>query len=210
MRILAFGDSITQGFFDKDGGWVNRLREYFDSIKIQNNDLSQPTVFNMGISGDFTSSVLSRAENETKARKWPGEDFIFILAIGTNDTLYRGDEYESTPKQYREELNKIYQILKKYSQKFLLVGLFPVVDRLVQPLPVSETGKCYSTERMKSFDETLRNFCKDNSLPYVDIWQKFEEHPDLEELLFDGVHPNDKGHKLIFETIRPELEEMLE
>ncbi len=30
MHIIVFGDSIAQGFWDKKGGWVQRLREVFD------------------------------------------------------------------------------------------------------------------------------------------------------------------------------------
>lgn len=30
MRVLVFGDSITQGFWDTEGGWVERLRKYYD------------------------------------------------------------------------------------------------------------------------------------------------------------------------------------
>ena len=29
-RILIFGDSITYGAWDKEGGWVQRLRKFLD------------------------------------------------------------------------------------------------------------------------------------------------------------------------------------
>lgn len=209
MRVLVFGDSITQGFFDVEGGWVNRLRKHYDEILIQDNDDSQPTVFNLGVSGDFTRSILKRFENEVTARIWPGEEFVFVIATGTNDTLYRKDEHESEPEKYKVELAELVKIAKNYSDKILLVGLFPIVDRLLQPAPFSETGKCYSTDRMKLFDAALREFGEQNRLPYVDLWSEFEKQDNLEAVFYDGIHPNDKGHQMIYELLQPKLQELI-
>ena len=209
MRVLVFGDSIAQGFFDVEGGWVNYLRKYYDEILIRNNDISQPTVFNLAISGDFTRSVLKRFEDEVTARVWPGEEFVFIFAVGTNDTVYRGQEYESEPDIYKNELSELLNIAKKYSKEIMFVGLYPIIDRLLQPAPFSETGKSYSTERMHLFDKTLNNFCKKNKVAYVDLWREFTKQDNLETVFFDGIHPNDKGHKLIYEIVQPKLEELL-
>lgn len=209
MRVLVFGDSIAQGFFDNEGGWVNHLRKSYDEILIHNNDLSQPTIFNLSVSGDFTRSVLKRFENEVKARTWPGEAFVFIFAVGTNDTIYRDQDYESEPAIYEDQLLQLLNIAKKYSTKIMFVGLFPVIDKLLQPAPFSETGKSYSTERIQLFDKTLKNFCSNNSVECVDLWSEFIKQDNLEAVFFDGIHPNDEGHKLIYEIVRPKLEELL-
>lgn len=209
MRVLIFGDSIAQGFFDVEGGWVDRLRRHYDEILIRDNDVSQPTIFNLGISGDLTRSIVKRVENEIVARKFPGEEFAFIIATGTNDTVYRSDENESEPQQYKKELAEILEIAKKYSRQIMFVGLFPIVDKLLQPAPWSNTGKCYSTERMKLFDSTLKEFCSENNVPCVELWDVFEKQDNLETVLYDGIHPNSKGHELIYRTVQPKLQELL-
>jgi lysophospholipase L1-like esterase len=50
MRILVFGDSITQGFGDTEGGWVERLRHDYDveTIKDLRANTNYPTIFNLG------------------------------------------------------------------------------------------------------------------------------------------------------------------
>ena len=209
MRVLVFGDSIAQGFFDTEGGWVNYLRKHYDEILVRNHDLNQPTIFNLAVSGDFTHSVLARFENEVKARIWPGEEFAFIFAVGTNDTLYRERDNDSEPDIYNDQLSKLLSLAKNYSHKIMFIGLFPVVDKLLQPAPFSETGKSYSTERIKLFDITLKNFCAQNNVACVDLWKEFTEQNNLESLLFDGLHPNGEGHELIYQIVKPKLQELL-
>lgn len=207
MRVLIFGDSIAQGFYDRQGGWADRVRHYFDNKLIDTSDMSQPTVFNLGISGNTTKTLLKRLENEIVARIWPGEEFAFVLATGTNDSIYRPAGNHSEPDIYTKQLNELLAIAQKHSTKIVFVGLFPVVDKLVQPLPWSKSGKSYSTERVKLFDSALRDFCKTNNVPYIDLWNSFEKAPDLNALLFDGVHPNDAGHKLIADLVQPKVKE---
>jgi lysophospholipase L1-like esterase len=97
---------------------------------------------------------------------------------------------------------------KGYTNKILFVGLFPVIDELLQPFPWSTSGKCYSTERMKLFNDALVKFCMDNDLQMVDLWSAFESVSNMKSLFFDGIHPNDAGHQLIYETAKPKLKEL--
>ena len=61
--ILVCGDSISLGRGESPNiGWVGRLKEYFES-KDQYN-----SCFNLGISGDTSTDILTRFENEIKAR----------------------------------------------------------------------------------------------------------------------------------------------
>ena len=54
-HYLIFGDSITQGFNDLTGGWVQRLRE---SLTLDD------FVINLGVSGDTSDGLLARFEVE--------------------------------------------------------------------------------------------------------------------------------------------------
>lgn len=208
MRVLIFGDSIANGFYDSNGGWADRLRRYYLNQMVVDNNTDMPNVFNLGVSGDTTRNVLERFHDEVKARQWPDEDLLFVFAIGTNDTVYRDKEVQSTPETFRDELTTLLEAATKFSGKILFVSLFPVIDELLQPFPWSSSGKCYSTERMKLFNTTLEKFCADNGLPIVDLWSAFEEKADLKNLFFDGIHPNDTGHKIIFESVKAKLEDV--
>lgn len=208
MRVLVFGDSIAQGFYDEGGGWVNRLRWQYDKTAVDNNDLDQPTVFNLGVSGDRSEHVAARIESEIVARS-RSDDRVVVVAVGTNDSIYVGDKHESEPETYRQNLATILDIAKGHSSKVLFVGLLPVVDKLVQPCPWSAEGKSYSTERIKLFDQVLNDFCVENGVSLVSVWDDFESNPDKESLFFDGLHPNGTGHQLIADIVKPKLEELL-
>lgn len=208
MRVLIFGDSITQGFYDENGGWATRLVNQHLEQEVAGKS-NTPTLFNLGISGDTTQDLLNRFEAESSARIEKSSDNALIIAIGINDTIYRGNDVDCRPEEYRQKLSNLVDMARTYTNKLLFVSLFPVIDELLQPFPWSSSGKCYSTERMKLFNDTLIAFCKDNDLRLVDVWSEYEKHSDLKSLFFDGIHPNSKGHKLIADLVKPELEGVL-
>ena len=123
MRVLIFGDSITQGFWGSEGGWANRLRKAYDQKNIEAGNYDQPTIFNLGISGDTSKEILQRVENETKARLWPGQEIVFAFSIGVNDARLDGNKPFSAVEEYVGRLNKIVEIAKTFSSKIMFVGL---------------------------------------------------------------------------------------
>ncbi len=65
--ILVFGDSISYGAWDIEGGWVSRLRKFLDKKNLSEENFDCK-VYNLGISGDNSSGVLNRFEFETRQR----------------------------------------------------------------------------------------------------------------------------------------------
>ena len=63
--VLVYGDSTVQGFWDTEGGWVQRLRSYLDKKFLNNPDCYYP-LFNLGVSGDTSKDLLERFQGETK------------------------------------------------------------------------------------------------------------------------------------------------
>ena len=59
------------------------------------------------------------------------------------------------------------------------------------------------------FEESLRKFCIKNKLPQVQVFEKFQAAQKDQELLADGLHPNDAGHQLIASLVKPELDKLL-
>lgn len=211
MRVLVFGDSITQGFWDLEGGWVSRLRRYYDERQVKdlvNND--EPTIFNLGISGDVTLGVLKRLDHETEARKWrwPDEQFAFIFAIGVNDSAIDDGVENSNVNRYHEELKAMIDKARKFSNRILFIGLTPCEEEVVN----SRIGKDKSltNKRILEFDETLKNVCTEYKVSYLSIFKPLKNRMDEGRHLFDdGLHPNNEGHQLIFELVRPELDRLL-
>lgn len=205
MRVLIFGDSIAQGFWDIEGGWVSRIRKYYDQQMIDGIDNDPPTIFNLGVSGNSSGDVLARFEGETEARAT--EELAFVIAVGVNDARIKAGVNYSDTNLYRQNLGEILKLAKQYSNKVLFVGLTPCVEERSNPVSWGNTG--YTNNRIKEFDDTLRKFCKENQVPFVEVFEKFAKAEAENELLPDSLHPNDKGHQLIADLVKPKLQELL-
>jgi lysophospholipase L1-like esterase len=205
MRVLIFGDSITQGFWDVEGGWVARLRKVYDQKAVDTDDYDQPTIFNLGVSGNSSDDVLARFENETKVRAT--EELVFVIAIGVNDARTKAGANYSDTERYKQNLGEILKLAKQHSSKILFVGLTPCVEERSNPVSWGDTG--YTNGRIKEFDHTLREFCQEAQVPFVEIFEPFAKAEAENELLPDSLHPNDKGHQLIADLVLPKLKEIL-
>lgn len=205
MRVLVFGDSIAQGFWDADGGWVSRIRRHYDKQMIERLYDDPPTIFNLGVSGDCSDDVLARFENETNVRA--REELVFVIAVGTNDSRTKAGQNFSSTTRYIQNVEKIIDQAKRHSSKILVVGLTPCVEERSNPVAWGDSG--YTNQRVKEFDDTLMRFCKDNGISFVKIYQPFAAAQAQAELLPDGLHPNDAGHQLIADLVLPMLDELL-
>lgn len=201
--ILVFGDSITWGAWDAEGGWVQRLREAIDEKNLSKED-DFCALYNLGISGDSTRELLERVESETRTRTKRADEIVMIFAIGTNDSwLFREiKRHNVPPEMFRENLGKLLIRAKKFTSKLVFVGLAQVDER-VDPVPWN-TDKAYKPEYLKHYNSMLKEFCEENKLHFIEIMPIFEDKG--KELLKDGAHPNSEGHKLIFETVKDYLE----
>jgi lysophospholipase L1-like esterase len=209
MRVLVFGASVTQGFWDTKGGWVHRLWTHYTELRINDWAKDQPTIFNLGISGDSSREVLKRVENEIISRKWPGENFCFIFSIGINDSFIKGNGEENmSVDEFRENYDKIIAIAKKYSSKIMLLGLQHCDEKRTNP--VSWTDISYRNERIKLFDQQIKELAQQQDLMYLPIYEKLKKHHNNgQDIYQDGLHPNDAGHQLVFELVRPALDRLI-
>lgn len=205
MRVLVFGDSITQGFWDIEGGWVSHIRKHYDQQMIDGTDDDPPTIFNLGVSGNSSDDVLARFENETRVRAT--EELAFVIAIGVNDSRTKAGVNYSDTNRYKQNLSEIVKLAKQYSSRILFVGLTPCVEERSNPVSWGDTG--YTNKRINEFDDTLRQFCKENQALFVEVFEPFAKAETETELLPDSLHPNDKGHQLIANLIKPKLQELL-
>lgn len=210
MRVLVFGASITQGFWDTEGGWVARLRRHYDQIQVKRpTTYDQPEIFNLGISGDTTKGVLERFKNETEARLWPGEKFAFIFSVGTNNAVIENGINRSSPKEYGADLEKLIAQAREFSKLIMFVGLPPCEESKTTPIPWDKTIH-YTNERIVLIDKAMREICIRNDFIHVPVFELFQEKiAKNEDLLADGLHPNNEGHELIFQLVRPKLDELI-
>ena len=201
-RILIFGDSITYGAWDKEGGWVARLRKWIDEKNLSDSDF-YCLVYNQGISGDTSKDILERFEFETNMRiNEKDSGLIFIFAIGGNDSAFvHSKKNASIPeKEFGGNLLRLIKEARQFSSKIIFVGLIPQDESKVNPVPWNKSIS-YKNEYVKKYDEIIKQICKENNVLFIELFDKFSKM-NYKKLLEDGCHPNSEGHKIMFEAVR--------
>ncbi len=199
MNILVFGNSITQGFYDHRGGWVQRIANDFHFRD------EYTAVFNLGISGNTTNDVIKRFDNETAARN--SENLIVVFSVGVNDALIGGGKPWNTVDQYAKNIQELIAQARKFTDKIVVVSPSACVDERTNPVAWGDYN--YQLTRIREFDAATRNVCENENVKYIDILNPLAMAQLEREVMPDGVHPNDDGHELIAKTVKPELEKML-
>lgn len=213
MRVLVFGDSITQGYWDTDGGWVDRIRKYFDEIQVtdlQNKD--EPTIFNLGISADNSQNILQRIEAETVARTRHGNLPVIIIQIGVNDSSTDNQTIDESVRisieDYELNLREIIKKAQPISSNIVLVGLSACDE--ARTTPVSWGDYHYTNTAIKSYEDVMKSIAAEHKLPFIPVFDEFKKAIDEgKDFLPDGLHPNNEGHQFIADIVRPKFEELL-
>jgi acyl-CoA thioesterase-1 len=170
-KLVVIGDSITEGF------GVKRDLAYPSVLqkKIEHAHKNW-RVINSGISGSTSASALSRVTWHLKQKP----DLI-VLALGANDGL-RGSDV----KAMEENLNKAVEAAKKAGVKVILAGI------KVPP----NYGAAYAS----AFEAVFPRVAQKNDVPLIPfLLDKVGGDQSLN--LEDGIHPNEKGHAIIAETV---------
>lgn len=202
-EIFAFGDSITWGAFDSKGGWVQRLRTYIESkIKDKNGDTAA-FVYNLGIPGNKTPDILDRFDFEIAQRSDPEEkNKIIIFGIGGNDASYsKKDNINKIKKElFKQNLSKIIKKAKKITSNIIFIGLTQTNEEKSCPIPWNDNSYYYNRFQ-KEYNEVLKEICKEENVGFVEVITNFENAIADNLLDSDGLHPNDKGHEIIFKKL---------
>lgn len=203
MHVLVFGDSIAAGAWDSEGGWLPRLKKDIFKKTVEDDDF-YCFVYDLGISGDTSKDVLERFEFETKKRQKDaeeGEKLILIFNIGKNDSAILGEKGGLWVElnDFKNNIKKIIKIAKKKTKNILFLGLTPA-GKEVNPF-VGKNHLYLNNKNVKKYNNALKKICQKENIDFIDFFQKWIK-TDYENLLRDGLHPNDKGHKKIYDKVK--------
>ena len=205
-QILVFGDSIAYGAWDREGGWVQRLRRFLEKKMASDQEVSY-AVYNCGVSGDTTADLLKRFEVECYARYHESveiykESFIVFFSIGMNDTQFLNNKasIRISKDEFKNNIKKLIELARKFTSNIIFVGFQPIEESKVSPLPWNRNIS-YKYDYVEMYDKIVQSICKETNLPFIDIFNQFSK-TDYKKLLEDGVHPNSEGHKKIFEIVK--------
>ncbi len=200
-QILVFGDSITCGYWDPEGGWVQRLRKEIDTKSLASNVNQYIEVYNLGVDGDNSTWLLDRFENEIKQRVSEKEGVLILVEIGSNDCewISKKKETVTSKEQFEDNIKKLAEIGQKYGEKVVFVGFTPIDQSKVDPIPWNH-DRSYRNDLNTEFNDIVKRVCEQNKLPFINLLEKLGEN--FQAKLVDGVHPNSAGHEQIYQIVR--------
>lgn len=202
---LFFGDSITYGEYDGIfGGWVDILKRY--ALQKYNEGSSNELIlFNLGIGGETSEGLVKRIPHEMKARNSADGNIVFI-GYGANDLAVKDGNQMVNQSQFKANIETAIQDAKLYSDDIYLVSILPISEKIDSK--ISATGKIRTNEDVLVYNQILKDIATEHSLIYIDFHSAFLK--DKEILLSkDGVHPNEKGYKMMAESALPIIEKYL-
>lgn len=186
MTLLAFGDSLTQGYgLPQADGFVPKLENW---LRVRGADVK---VINAGVSGDTTEGGAARI-----AWSLTPEVDAVLVALGGNDLL-RGIE----PAETKANLDAILTEIGGRSLPALLVG-------------IAGTGN-YGGSYKDAFDELYPALAQAHGVPlFPSFLGGLEALGDRQKVVrdylqADAVHPNAEGVKLVVEAMGPAVLELV-
>ncbi len=195
-KILVFGDSISYGKWDKEGGWVQRLRSHIDEKYNLAEESSNFQIYNLGIPGEVIVRMVNRVEAELLMRIDPEEDNLVIYAIGINDSNKNNAKMgkQTQPDEFKQTLHKLIDVAEQHKCKTVFIGLTPTDES-------KSKGMLFNDKDVQEFDQYITEICKERNIEKLHLFDKLVG-ANFSQYLVDSVHPNTEGHKVLFEEIR--------
>lgn len=168
-RVVLMGNSITQGWSDKDP-------EFFKG----------KAYVNRGIGGQTTSQMLLRFRPDVINLK----PKVVVILAGTNDIA--GNTGQTSEATIIGNIQSMALLAQHYGIKVVLSSILPVYDypwkKGLNPVP-----------KIHSINTQLKVFAQRNNMVYLDYFTPMaDERKGLKsDLTYDGVHPNLAGYKVM-------------
>lgn len=213
--IVAFGDSTTAPR-EVNG---EALRVYADVLREKSGRGPTPaTIFNAGVGGNDTGQARARLESDVLAY----EPDIAIIQFGLNDScidVWDGkDKPRVTREAYLENLRYFVETLRAQGCDVILMTPNPMrwTEPLLKlygkaPFDVNDLWGFNLTNR--DYAQGVRDLAKELEVPLVDVYQHFYDYDAVagqstDDLLLDGMHPNNAGHALIADWLLAKIEKL--
>lgn len=202
-NYIIIGDSITYGIGDfENGGWATMFKNYIvnkDNSKVCNN-----YVHIAGFPGATSSDILNKINSILQS--FMQEEFTntIILSIGVNDTQIFNGELKNNIESYKANIEKLVKIITDKGCNLVILGLTKIESDekfLWKPNKYYDNAIISKYDRdlklIFDYDIKLKESCENNKIKYIPMQEVLRK-----EDFIDGLHPNHKGHKKIFEYLK--------
>jgi lysophospholipase L1-like esterase len=127
------------------------------------------------------------------AEKWKIEKIIF--AVGVNDASFENGEKRCSQKKFQESLEILAQkgIGEVGARNVYFVGITDINFAIV-----NQEIEYFQKDRLSQFKQILFKTTQKNNCQFISL----DNILSLEDLCFDGLHPNHSGHQKIYQKVK--------
>jgi lysophospholipase L1-like esterase len=215
LRIVAFGDSTTAPRKSVEKVYADRLAEAMgkEGVAVE--------VINAGVPGNTTEHARKRFERDVIARS----PHVVILQFGIIDSAIDvlRDPPATGPRvakgRYEENLRHFVRTLNARAVKVILMTPNPLrwtakTRQLYGRPPYNPQDPDGFEGILPTYRAAMRQIAQQEEVPLVDVFAAFvaygkKEGQSVDDLLLDGMHPNDEGHRIVAELLEEHLARMI-
>ena len=213
VKIKLLGDSITHG--EGGSGWKQSGEVIVAGWLQSPNGYSWANLFRDYMKEKYGATVINKACSGTNVQfimehfsaLVDSDDDIIVCAIGTNNRNFHFLQGEKPTRE--EHLKNVYENVIKLYNKFLENDK-PVI--FVANIPASEENEkkdgadYWRVIHMADINNIYKHLSQEYGATVVslyDLISKYCEEKEIviDELLSDGLHPNNEGHRIISELL---------
>ena len=81
----------------------------------------------------------------------------------------------------------------------------PVLEKKSTPIAWEDPSE-YTMERVRRYNSMLKQVAKEKKVRFLDILETLFDI-GVKKIIYDGIHPNPEGYKIIFQLVKEYLEE---
>jgi sialidase-1 len=213
-KIVCFGDSTTAP--------RGNLIIYADLLREQLSQSQIDTwVENSGIGSSHTDHARERFERDVL---YHGPK-VAIIQFGINDSAV--DVWKKPPAtnprvaldRYRENLNLFVDTLQERNCRVILMTPNPIrwvekTRQLYGHSPYDPNDPDGFNPLLKNYAAAVREIATAEDVELIDVYAQFESYDErvgqsIDDLLLDGMHPNEAGHRLVAELLMEKIPGLL-
>ena len=214
LTLVTFGDSTTA---------PRESLEVYSELLEKQLKVKAPTarVINAGVRGNNTEDASRRFQKDVLGHK---PDLV-VLQFGINDSAV--DVWKDPPadkprvdlKNFRNHLQYFIRTLKTRGVRVVLMTPNPLrwtprLRELYGKPPYQPEDPEGMNRLLLTYAAAVRELAREESVALVDIDAAFRDyahgHGSLDDLLIDGMHPNQQGQRLVAEMLGKTVVDLLQ
>lgn len=195
MKILFYGDSITDCSRTRDGGFLSGLGYgYVHNIALDliGKDPEKYQIINRGISGNRVVDLYARIKMDC----WNHNPDVLSILIGVNDVWHELNNGNGVELDRFENIYRL--MLKETKQRFPNIKLIILEPFVLCGLATEQNFETFKD--VYKYARVAEKLAKEFDAKFVPLQKLLDEASEkygVATCLTDGVHPNAYGARLI-------------